>query len=327
MNMNILRQKISSYFVKQVRAATEPLRVAANRSLLLHALQLSQYTQTRSNIQSIVDVEFSVYSQWGEDGILAWLIARLPELPRNFIEFGVGDYVESNTRLLLQMNNWNGLIIDGLQQNIDSVKLEDIYWRNQLTAKHLFIDAENIDNILTDYAGGNSIGLLSIDVDGNDYWIWEAIKNISPSIVICEYNSLFGDTHAITIPYDPKFYRTEKHYSNLYFGASIAALITLGKKKGYQFIGTTSSGVNAFFVRSDLAPQVLSSLNEVFAYASKVREMRQIDGQLNFANKAEQYAGIKQMSVVNLTSNTLTSIEALGHIYSPEWIQSGRVKF
>ncbi len=325
--MSILRKKLSSYLNRQVQAATEPINSAVNRLLVLQGAQLSKLNSLKSNIHSIRDAEFSVFSQWGEDGIIDWLIARLSNLPRNFIEFGVGDYQESNTRLLLQMHNWNGLIIDSRQQNINNIEQEDIYWRHELTAKNLFITAENIDNILTDYADGKAIGLLSIDVDGNDYWIWEAIKNISPSIVICEYNSLFGDTHAITIPYDPKFYRTEKHYSNLYFGASIAALIALGKKKGYQFIGTTSSGVNAFFVRSDLAPQVLSSLNEVFAYASKVREMRQIDGQLNFANKAEQYAGIKQMSVVNLASNNLTSIEALGHIYSSEWLQSGKVKF
>ena len=93
-----------------------------------------------------------------------------------------------------------------------------------------FVTAENINTLIRDNGFAGEVGILSIDIDGNDYWVWKAISCVQADIVICEYNSRFGSERAVTIPYDPNFYRTEAHSSNLYFGASIRALTLLGQK-------------------------------------------------------------------------------------------------
>ncbi len=116
---------------------------------------------------------------------------------------------------------------------------------------------------------------MSIDIDGNDYWVLESINSIRPIILICEYNAVFGDVYPISIPYDPRFRRSNAHYSNLYFGASIEALRLLALQKGYRFVGTTSAGNDAFFVREDYAEQFVDcSLESIQAFPSLFRESR-----------------------------------------------------
>jgi len=133
-------------------------------------------------------------------------------------------------------NNWKGLIFDGSEQNIKQIKQNSFFWKYDLTACQAFITAENISpHIENNFIG--EIGILSIDIDGNDYWVWKAIDGVEPDIVIVEYNSVFAKERAITIPYDPQFNRTLAHYSNLYFGASLKALNSLVYEKGYFLAG------------------------------------------------------------------------------------------
>lgn len=204
-------------------------------------------------LDDLQDAEFQVFSQRGEDGILQYIISKIEIPDKTFVEFGVEDYTESNTRFLLINNNWSGLVIDGDRHNIRFIKGDFIYWKYDLTAYHSFITRENINALIRQYTARRDIGLLSVDIDGNDYWIWEAIDVIEPRIVACEYNSAFGASKNVSIPYSPDFYRTKAHYSNLYFGASLGAFCHLAEKKGYDFIGTAGGGVNAFFVRKDLS--------------------------------------------------------------------------
>ena len=102
------------------------------------------------------------------------------------------------------------------------------------------------------------LGILSIDIDGNDYWIWQAITSVQPAIVICEFNAVLGDMRPIVVPYDSAFQRLRAHFSGQYFGASIAALKSLARAKGYTFVGTNSNGVNAFFLKEELAAKLKS---------------------------------------------------------------------
>lgn len=205
-----------------------------------------------ANIKSLRDAEFKVFSQWGEDGIIQYLIQQVPIENEIFIEFGVQDYRESNTRFLLTHNNWSGLIIDGSTAHIDFVRSGAYNWRYDLDAISAFITRDNVNTVIGSTKFSGDIGLLSIDVDGMDYWIWESVNTVSARIVIIEYNSLFGPEHSVTVPYDSDFIATTAHYSGLYYGASLAALNDLGKKKGYQLVGSNSAGNNAFFVRKDV---------------------------------------------------------------------------
>src|SRR5204863_3105813 len=135
--------------------------------------------------------------------------------------FGVENYTEANTRFLLVNDNWKGLIIDGSEANIQYVKDDDIFWGFDLVAKPAFITRDNINELMSSSSFSGEIGLLSIDIDGNDYWIWECINAVNPIIVICEYNSVFGNERAVSVPYQSDFIARNAHFSQLYFGASL----------------------------------------------------------------------------------------------------------
>lgn len=266
------------------------------------------------NIQEyhgIADVEFKVFSQWGQDGIIQYLINKIPMSNNVFIEFGVENYRESNTRFLMMNDNWSGLVIDGSQENIDFIRSEGLYWKYDINAVRAFITRENINFLIQSHLPGSDADILSIDIDGNDYWIWEAICCINPSIVICEYNSVFGNGARITIPYREDFYRTREHYSNLYFGASLSALVSLAERKGYVYFGATSAGNDAFFVRKDLVCYIENELKFSRYVYSKARESRGLDGVLTYLRDRERISCIKEMEVWDLDAERTVKLSSL----------------
>lgn len=284
---------------------------------------------TKLNLTNINDAEFQVYSQWGEDGIIDYIVGmieREKQIPNIFIELGVENYNESNTRFLLKNRNWTGLVIDGSEENIKYIKQDSIYWRHDLTALARFITSENIDNLIVESGFSGEIGLLSIDLDGNDYYIWSAIKSVNPIIVVCEYNSLFGDQYSLTIPYKNDFIRGNEHFSNLYFGASIKALIEMGAEKGYCFLGSCSSGVNAFFVQQDYFSIFERQFNEYAIYPSKFSESRDTAGQLSFLKGNARIQQIINMKIVQF-DGTNTTIGGLSNIYSAEWLRGNKSQY
>jgi hypothetical protein len=234
------------------------------------------------------DHEFKVYSQWGEDGIINFLIRNVEIKNKVFVEFGVENYLEANTRYLLVNKNWYGLVIEADAANVSFIKADPLYWRQNFKADCAFITKDNINEILERNGVVGDIGLLSIDIDGNDYWVWREIDVISPRIVVIEYNYRFGADKAVTIPYDANFVRQKAHYSMIYFGASLKALVNLGKKKGYSFVGCNSNGVNAFLVRSDILGDLKVLTAEEGYVLGKFREARNKDGHLSFLNYQEE---------------------------------------
>lgn len=252
------------------------------------------------NPKNFGEYEFQVYSQWSEDGLIQHLIHKVVIEHSIFVEFGVEKYTESNTRFLLINNNWSGLVIDGSEQNIQYIKNDPIYWRHNLKAECAFIDKNNINSLIKKNGISGDIGLLSVDIDGNDYWVFEAIEVVNPRIVICEYNSLWGDREAVTTPYSPTFFRTNAHPSNLYYGASIVALTNLANAKGYSLVGSNKAGNNVFFVRNDL----LNGLEVVAPAAawrpSQFRESRNAAGELTFLAFEDRLAEVADMPLVNL---------------------------
>ncbi|MGZ8881810.1 MAG: hypothetical protein ACXW0I_06915, partial [Methylosarcina sp.] len=246
-----------------------------------------------------------VFSQWGDDGIIQYLINRIDIPVKKFVEFGVADYTESNTRFLLLNNSWSGLVMDCSAENVNYIKSDEIYWKYDLTAIHTFATAENINSTLSAAGYKEEVGLLHIDVDGNDYWIWKAIDCLSSVIAIIEYNSLFGPERAITIPYDPEFDRIKAHHSGLYAGASLSALCDLAHEKGYTFIGSNSAGNNAYFVRNDQMGSLPPiSVKEGYV-ASKFREHRDETGCLTFLAGHKAINCIKGMRVFNTRANEI----------------------
>jgi hypothetical protein len=257
-------------------------------------------------VQSLHDVEFSVYSQFGDDGIIHFLLSKMKPVHKKFIEFGVENYSESNTRYLLESKNWSGLIIDGDTAAMKSIRSQEVYWRHDLTAVGAFISRENINELLREAGFEGDIGLLSIDLDGVDYWVWEAIDCINPSLVVAEYNSIFGPTHAISVPYRPDFDRREAHWSCLFWGASIAALDHLATARGYSLVGCNSAGNNAYFVRNDCLARIeLPRLNPNNAFVdAKFRESRDKSGNLSFLRGVARLGAIAGLRVVDVKSGS-----------------------
>lgn len=199
------------------------------------------------------EAEFQVFSQHAEDGIIQYLSSHVPLAHRHFVEFGVQDYRESNTRFLLVKDRWSGLILDADDAHLRYVHQESwLGLDHDLKARQAFITRENIDRLLDEGGVPEDLGLLSVDIDGNDYWIFEAISRVRARILVLEYNAFFGPDLSLSIPYEERFDRSEAHPSGRYFGASLRALAGLAKTKGYALLGCDSQGVNAFFVRKDL---------------------------------------------------------------------------
>lgn len=246
--------------------------------------------------------EFRVFSQWGEDGILQHLLKHISVPRKIFVEFGVENYTESNTRYLLLNGSWAGLVIDGSPKNIEFIKSDDLYWRYNLKAESAFITRENINDLIRRNGISGEIGLLSVDIDGNDYWVWEALDAVFPSIVVVEYNARFGAERAVTVPYDPRFVRVVAHHSNIYYGASLAAFGLLGKRKGYSFVGCNMAGNNAFFVRSDLRPLSLPELTPAEGFVrSQYRDSRDASGALAFLSDTQEDAILDRLPLVEVS--------------------------
>ncbi len=274
--------------------------------MLLLAKLLVENVKNKKEISSLKDVEFKVFSQWGDDGIIQWLIHNLEIPNETFVEFGVNNYIESNTRFLLLNDNWSGLVMDGSKKNIENIKQTRYYRKYDLDAVCAFIDCDNINDLILARKFDKNIGILHIDIDGNDYWVWEKIDVIDPVIVIMEYNSIFGKDRAITIPYDNNFQRRHAHYSDLYFGASLKALNNLAEQKGYAYIGSNTGGNNAFFVKKEKLNDVVraKSVEEGFVDA-KSRESKDSNGVNSFLGGEDRLTLIKGMPIFNVEKNKI----------------------
>lgn len=182
----------------------------------------------------------SVHSQGGEDGVLLRLFEKIGVVNRSFVEFGAWDGVHlSNTANLRLAHGWTGLLLEGSDRaDGELVKRERV-------------DAENIEDLFERYGVPREFDLLSIDIDGNDYWVWKAISNYSPRVVVVEYNVFFLPETAKTIAYDAG-HVWDKERFGLYHGASLAAFDKLARSKGYALVHTEPYCPNAIFVRKDL---------------------------------------------------------------------------
>ena len=201
-----------------------------------------------------------IYSQNDEDGIILYILKHIGVKTKKFVEIGVENGIECNTTNLLKNFDWSGAQIEGNKKlyNNAKIQLKKVLGKKikNLKLLNIFVTKKNINQILKKYSG-KEIDLLSIDIDGNDFWIWKAINCVKPRLVVIEYNSFFGPTLSCTIPYNHKFiWNYEKKRS--YYGASLKALEKLGRKKEYTLVGVDGNGVNAFFVRNDLAKNIKS---------------------------------------------------------------------
>jgi hypothetical protein len=192
---------------------------------------------------------FKVYSQNDEDGIIQEIFKRIGTRDKTFIEFGVETGAECNTAKLL-LEGWRGLWIEGASQYANAIRrsLEPFISDKRLSLAEAIVTAENVNTLFSQAGFAGEIDLLSIDIDFNDYWVWKAVDVVKPRVVAIEYNPIFRPPMSLVVPYEP----THRWDGTNYGGASLEALVRLGRSKGYRIVGCSFSGVNAFFVREDL---------------------------------------------------------------------------
>lgn len=235
--INILEDRVKSLFLTRYQGLIAP-----------HFSQKSVFK----------NAEFKVCSKHGGDGILAHIFSKIGVTDRSFVEMGVEDGTECNTANLSLNFGWRGLLIDANEEWINKAK---VFYKKQLGSRADgvkmtvgFVTAENINQLIDDNGFRGEIDLLSIDIDGNDYWVWRAIGAVNPRTVVMEYNAAFGPLRSLSVKYDPRFHYQDIHQENpLYFGASLTALSKLAEEKGYVLVACDTHGHDAFFVRKDAA--------------------------------------------------------------------------
>lgn len=256
--------------------------------------------------------EFKVFSQWGEDGIIQYLVNNLDINHRTFIEFGVEDFSESNCRFLMMKDHWHGFVIDGSNENIAQLRDSYYYWQYRLSSKAAFITRENITKLLDESGFDKDLGLLSVDIDGVDYHVLESLQDWNPAILIVEYNEVFGWRRPVSVPYDPNFIRRKKHHSNLYYGANLPAFHHLASQRGYALVGTNSVGSNAFFVRRELLNDAVREVDLSSCVRETVfRESRNEAGRLTFLAGPERAQAISSMPVIDVSNDQILNVRDL----------------
>lgn len=251
---------VSSQINPQVNLqAKNSAQVKINQRMLFN---FYQYSISQGYRFSLSDTGFRVYSQFEEDGILLYIFAAIGAEHKTFIDIGSGDGINSNCANFAVNFGWRGLFLDGNPANVERGKKyyasNPDTWAYPPSFVQAFVQRENINELIryNGYAGG--VDLMSIDIDGNDYWIWDALTVVEPRVVIIETHIEFG-MNSIVVPYDKDYSYPGKHLD--YHGASPVAMERLARKKGYRLVGSNDYGFNTIYIKNGIGEDILPAVS------------------------------------------------------------------
>ncbi|HOQ41347.1 MAG TPA: hypothetical protein PLG94_04080 [Smithellaceae bacterium] len=259
----ILKKLLKSLIDKMLFLIPHPQQIAAKCSPAIKVSQRQlynfyQYAIANGHLFDISDTGFRNYSQFEEDGILLYIFAAIKAPHRTFIDIGAGDGINSNCANLAVNFGWDGLFIDGNPVNVKRGKkyyaTHPDTWAYPPKFVQAFVQRENINQLIESAGFAGRVDLLSIDIDGNDYWIWDALSVVEPRVVIIETHIEFGMQN-IVVPYDKDYCYPGRHPD--YYGASPTAMEKLGKKKGYRLVGAMNYGFNTIYVKNGIGEDIL----------------------------------------------------------------------
>jgi len=219
------------------------------------------------------EVEFRVHSQNGEDGILLYLFSLLGTPTKKCVEVCAADGIECNTANLVRNHGWRGLMIDGSRPLV--AKAQNFYRKDRSSrwqppkVVEAWVTTDSVNSIFADNGFDGDTDLLSLDMDGVDYWIWKALTVTQPLVVVAEYNWGWGPDEAMTVPYEPAFAGVKRYY-----GASLAAFTKLGKEKGYRLVGNQRWGFNAFFIKNGFGEEYFPEIPPAQCFDNPVMKQR-----------------------------------------------------
>jgi len=235
-----------------------PARVRGQDQVVQHLARLEwrRIAESGGRLPSLDEVHFRFFSQNGEDGIIWFLLSLIGDGNRRAVEICAGDGVECCTANLAVNHGWECLMIDGDPELV--ARGQGFYrhsadaWYSPPTLVNAWVTAETVTALLQQHGFDTDVDVLVLDLDGMDYWIWKAIE-MRPALVVVEVNQVLGPEVSVAVPYDPAFVMTDPHHA----GASLRAWVGLAESRGYRLVGVERYNFNAFFVRNDLAPDLL----------------------------------------------------------------------
>lgn len=254
----LIKHIIKKYLlILKVRNKLSPSVQIGQRSLYLYYRSLET-----NHLPELKETGFKVFSQFEEDGLLLYLFSIIGMDNKVFIEIGSDDGINSNSANLFFHFGWRGLFIDGNKRSINRGKYFfnrfPHKWQHKPSFVNQLVNRENINSTIRDAGYQGEIGLLSIDIDGNDYWIWDALDIVNPRVVIIETHNVFG-LNNIVVPYNANYTYPGLHPQ--YHGASPVAMTKLANKKGYRLVGANGLGFNFIFVRNDIETEKIPEVS------------------------------------------------------------------
>lgn len=270
-----LSRKIRSFRINFINKVKEKnitlykvlILIGAFFKFIVKINKLKSYQKFSKNLDKINNFEYKITSQNNEDGIINHIFSKLKVNQINFIEIGF-DYFENNSLNLVNKTS-KGLFIDGDQDKVFLLKnlLKITYPLRKIEVICELINKDNINSlILKFFKKDDEIDFISIDVDGIDYFLLDAI-NVKPKLICIEYNFWYGKEKKCSVPYKEDF---RWKMGSLYSGTSLQALNSLANSKGYYLVALDSSCVNAFFIREDLKDN-FEILDPVISFKEPIR--------------------------------------------------------
>jgi len=290
--MSYLLQKIIQRIRMVISKDLQNLKFLLGQNSVLTSRSMSE------KFINLWDAEVKVFSQWGEDGILDFICEKIRLTKPRVLEIGAGNFTECNSRFLVENRNASVVLVDGRKDLVLNVDSSSLKWKTHMFALEQWVTTKNINEIIRSAKNKISgVDVLSIDLDGNDYWIVEAADLHEIQVIVVEYNPLFGSDFAVSVPRDDNFNRTAKHHSCLYYGASLRAFNHILYQKGFIFIGSNRVGNNAFFVRQEIVGKInLPVPSDLSQYTDwRIRESRDSSGKLNYVSGSDRLNEIKDL--------------------------------
>jgi len=259
-----MKQMLKRVLKRLAQPTVDEIKLGSGNSILdneavAQKVFMNQYRLLASygndRLPSIMDVGFRKYSEFEEDGMLLYIFSLITPINHKCVEICAGNGRQCNTANLIINHGWWGFLFDGNEKNVKAGIT--FFSRNKDTFIHpprftrAWITAENVNDLIKKSGVTGPIDMLSIDIDGMDYWVWKAISVIEPRVVVCETHNPIPPDKALTVPYDPEFVFESENYR----GASLAAMCKLGRDKGYRLIGTHRFGFNAFFIKNGVGEE------------------------------------------------------------------------
>jgi hypothetical protein len=245
--------RLAQPILREVRSTIES-RIddeAAVQKTLMHQYRLLASMGDKW-LPSFRDVGFRKYSEFDEDGILLLIFASIPPINRTCVEICAGNGRVCNTANLIINHGWWGHLFDGNEYLVRTGQMVFAQHKDTFLYPPRFtrawITAENVNDLILQSGVRGPIDLLSLDIDGMDYWVWKALTVIEPRVVVCETHNPIPPDRALTVPYDPGFVSKTVDYQS----ASLAAMCKLGREKGYRLVGAHRFGFDAFFIRNEV---------------------------------------------------------------------------